>query len=632
MAQIPFPPGGPQVQAALQNPVRFPDQRLQQYAQGQQPTGQVPPPMAANELTIRNAQRQAASRQSAMQNNPQNSPTIFQQKDAEIAQARAAMQQAQQKEQQLGVIGALMAKKAQDLQAREAMGVAQLPVNPNMFTAMHGGVVFNDGGKVQRFNGLEGPSLVNVPNLLEEQEYKFYGSPRNKAEYNKVDLLRQIELLKPEEKAELLKPGTFGTTPDAYILRRRLQQLGYDVDPKTNRIKQLEMEGRNPITMEQRRALDSFSKGLFSRMTTPSQASVNTVEPETKKKEDTGRKESSKTTTPSGVAGLDIEGRIRRGLASVRGESDEQQRLMSDYQANLDEQYAAINKSNLTDAQKEAARKKVTDAMQAEYTDYTKGRDERMEKIRSALEGKKPDFLSGIISGLPSGAGLPGGPRVADVLAGAAKGLAGQQSEYEKRKQEAILYAARAKEEFAKADMFEKRGQRAEAQAAEDRAQTLADKAATRETQALGIKERSITALLNREDIKQNYERTVAEKAVTAQLDYDSKVALERLKASLQPREVSFYNQILAAFNSGDPKRIQAAKDALTAMGASKLDPNKGNVTESQLRKAYDAAMLKWGTTIDTLNKPKPTYEEWKASSAGKGADTETLDFTGGLK
>ena len=74
---IPFPPGGPQVQAALQNPARFPDQRLQQYAQGQQPTGQVPPPMAANELTIRNAQRQAASRQSAMQNNPQNSPTVF---------------------------------------------------------------------------------------------------------------------------------------------------------------------------------------------------------------------------------------------------------------------------------------------------------------------------------------------------------------------------------------------------------------------------------------------------------------------------------------------------------------------------------------------------------------------------
>ncbi|NBU93540.1 MAG: hypothetical protein EBS18_03140, partial [Actinobacteria bacterium] len=166
MAQIPFPSGGPQVQAALQNPARFPDQRLQQYAQGQQPTGQVPPPMAANELAIRNAQRQAASRQSAMQNNPQNSPTIFQQKDAEIAQARAAMQQAQQKEQQiqqkeqqLGVMGALMAKKAQDLQAREAMGVAQLPVNPDMFTAMDGGIVFSGGGHVERYAA--GGSMAN---------------------------------------------------------------------------------------------------------------------------------------------------------------------------------------------------------------------------------------------------------------------------------------------------------------------------------------------------------------------------------------------------------------------------------------------------------------------------------------
>ena len=168
MAQIPFPPGGPQVQAALQNPARFPDQRLQQYAQGQQPTGQVPPPMAANELTIRNAQRQAASRQSAMQNNPQNSPTVFQQKDMELqqkAQQLAAMQQQmqqqmQQKEQQLGVAGALMAKKAQDLQARE-QGIAALSLPQNMFTAMNGGVVFNRGGGVQGYasRGLVMPDL-----------------------------------------------------------------------------------------------------------------------------------------------------------------------------------------------------------------------------------------------------------------------------------------------------------------------------------------------------------------------------------------------------------------------------------------------------------------------------------------
>jgi len=230
---IPFPPGGPQVQAALQNPARFPDQRLQEYAQGQQPTGQVPPPMAANELTIRNAQRQAASRQSAMQNNPQNSPTVFQQKDMELqqkAQQLAAMQQqmqqqmqqreqqTQQKEQQLGVIGALMAKKAQDLQAREAMGVAQLPVNPDMFTAMHGGIVFNGGGRVPGYasSGLVG-RYTPIKTPLEEMGFKQTEEPSTEEDYvntfeeNTRQRLRELESAEanarfsPEEKARRLE-------------------------------------------------------------------------------------------------------------------------------------------------------------------------------------------------------------------------------------------------------------------------------------------------------------------------------------------------------------------------------------------------------------------------------------------
>ena len=226
---IPFPPGGPQVQAALQNPARFPDQRLQQYAQGQQPTGQVPPPMAANELTIRNAQRQAASRQSAMQNNPQNSPTVFQQKDMELqqkAQQLAAMQQqmqqqmqqreqqTQQKEQQLGVIGALMAKKAQDLQAREAMGVAQLPVNPDMFTAMHGGIVFNRGGGVQGYasRGLvadEDFRMANAePQLLSEEVLPELDPLQKRIAEMKAARERRLvglrsAMLSPQEKEEL---------------------------------------------------------------------------------------------------------------------------------------------------------------------------------------------------------------------------------------------------------------------------------------------------------------------------------------------------------------------------------------------------------------------------------------------
>ena len=172
-----------QTQAALQNPAQFPDQRLQQYAAGQppQPTGQVPPGPggpAGLELTSRNAQRQAAARASAMQNDPSQSPTIFQQKDAQMAQQAQMMQQKemqlaqmmQQKEAQiakkeraLGIIGALMARN----QPRMS-GIAQLPMRPDMYTAMDGGIVFKAGGGVPRIDmsGRAGPlSLEDLMDL-----------------------------------------------------------------------------------------------------------------------------------------------------------------------------------------------------------------------------------------------------------------------------------------------------------------------------------------------------------------------------------------------------------------------------------------------------------------------------------
>lgn len=311
---------------------------------------------------------------------------------------------------------------------------------------------------------------------------------------------------------------------------------------------------------------------------------------------------------------------MRRGLASVRGESDKQERLVGDIQRNLEEQYEAIDKSNLSDAQKEAARKKVTDAMQAEYAEYTTGRESRQKAVADALRGKKPGMFAGIASALPSG-----NVSLADVLAGAAKGVTAERGRYRDADKEAALYMARAQEESAKADMLEKRGQRAEAQAAEDRAQTLLDKATTRRLQGLGVKKEGIASLLQREDAQQAIERAIAEKAVTAQLDYDTKVQLERLKASLQPREVSFYNQVLAAFNSGDPKRIQAAKDALSAMSLSKPTTKTGEITPAQLRRSYDNEMRTWDTN---LKGPRPTFEQWKARSEGSGEDV--VDFTGG--
>ena len=609
MAHTPLSPSG--VVNALQNVAKFTDKRLQQYAAGapRQPSGQVQPGptgQAAQELNTRGMQRQAAQNDQAIKNDPSKGPTTFQriqQKEREL----------QQREQQLGLVSALMAKRVQDMQMRDTAGVGSLPLDT--FNAFDGGIVFSGGGAVQRFNGLQG------------------SQPRNRAEANLEDLLAQIELLPDRE--NILAEGNIGKLlgfsekPDAYVLRRKLQERGYTVDPKTNKIKQLEEKGgisgtgARPLTKEERATTEFIQKQmqanpsffrtfLENRMGAPAPQQSNAGpenQPVSTPNKTPSSASSNKTNTSSGVAGLDIEGRIRRGLASVRGESDEQKRLVGDIQRNLDEQYKAIDESNLTDAQKEAARKKVTDAMQAEYGEYTKGRESRQTAIAEALRGKKPGMFAGIASALPSG-----NASFADVLVGAAKGVTAERGRYRDADKEAALYMARAQEESAKADMLEKRGQRAEAQAAEDRAQALLDKATTRRLQGLGVKKEGIAALLQREDKLQADERAIAEKAITAQLDIESKIMLERLKASLQPKEVSFYNQVLAAFNSGDPKRIQAAKDMLSAMRS-----NTGAITDAQLRRSYDAEMRTW----DQIKGPRPTFEQWKARSEGSSEDVD---------
>lgn len=131
-----------QTQAALQNKARFPDQKLQQYASGRppQPTGQVTPPMAGGELAQRGADRQAFQNEAAMQADPSGRPPVL---------AEKAMQ-LQQQEQQLGMLAAMLAKKEQDIAARE-QGIATLPMRPDMFTAMNGGIVFSGGGGVLGF-------------------------------------------------------------------------------------------------------------------------------------------------------------------------------------------------------------------------------------------------------------------------------------------------------------------------------------------------------------------------------------------------------------------------------------------------------------------------------------------------
>lgn len=213
MSQIPFNPM--QSQAAIQNPARFPDQKLQQYAAGKppQPTGQVTPQMAGQELAQRGAERQAISRNAAMQNDPKNSPTIFQQLMMKEQMVNQQAQAIQQKEQQLGMAGAMLSKKAQDLAERER-GIAALPMRPDMFTAMDGGIVFSGGGGVQGFKGGGDMSARIAEGFTErEDEPSTLGSsgvsPRDlmaliRKRMESIDEAEKTAMLSPEEK-ELMR-------------------------------------------------------------------------------------------------------------------------------------------------------------------------------------------------------------------------------------------------------------------------------------------------------------------------------------------------------------------------------------------------------------------------------------------
>jgi len=529
---IPFPPGGPQVQAALQNPARFPDQRLQQYAQGQQPTGQVPPPMAANELTIRNAQRQAASRQSAMQNNPQNSPTVFQQKDMELqqkAQQLAAMQQQmQQKEQQLGVVGALMAKKAQDLQAREAMGVAQLPVNPNMFTAMDGGIVFNGGGQVQRFNGQTGsqprstigysglqfnPMGVNVP-----ERPQLTSSSRDER-----DLFEELE--------EKVRTGT--ATPSE---RRRYNSL---------RALSLDMYGsrRSPST-----DVPDYTQDIAGKdFTYPTRAVQDKTTDD--KKETTGKKGSGESTgqrvptTPQSNIFKEYMSMVAPYAVTPESVQQYRQGILG----SLGRMREGYDKSQLTPEQRAAIEKEERDRLAQEYADYTKGRSERMEKIRSSLEGEAPSVWSKLAAGLPTDTR---GMRLGTGIASIAKGYVGKEDEYEKRKREAAKYMAEADELAARADLAEKRGQTAagrQLSAAEDLRRKQA-------YELLGISEsayrQGVGALMSDEQAEQQKRLSMAMGAAGADVSARQQERLKLLE--LQNQRPSALQERLALFKS-DP-------------------------------------------------------------------------------
>jgi hypothetical protein len=526
----------------LQNPARFPDQRLQQYAQGQQPTGQVPPPMAANELTIRNAQRQAASRQSAMQNNPQNSPTVFQQKDMELqqkAQQLAAMQQQmqqqmQQKEQQLGVAGALMAKKAQDLQARE-QGIAALSLPQNMFTAMNGGVVFNGGGRVQRFNGQTGsqprstigysglqfnPMGVNVP-----ERPQLTSSSRDER-----DLLEELE--------EKVRTGT--ATPSE---RRRYNAL---------RALSLDMYGSRRSSSSD---VPDYTQDIAGKdFTYPTRAIQDKTTGD--KKETTKSTAGATSAAKAGIGSLPNRPSFEQNLETLRPyleRSPEETLYSRALAATYNQIEEAVRKGKIS----EDDAKKIMEAKKAElatqYADYTKGRGERMEKTRTALEGEAPTFQERVGRGL---ARLPAdlrGVRLGGALAAIAGGASEVDADYRKRKLAAAKYMAEAEELNAKADLLEQRGQTDAAERARDAAEKRAKEGAALEVTGLQTKASGIQSLLTPATTERGRIATAAGQLFGAELDEESKKRLLAEQAKYrEPRAPSALQERLALFKS-DP-------------------------------------------------------------------------------
>ena len=518
MAQIPFSP--PQVQAALQNPTRFPDQKLQQYARGQQPTGQVSPMMAQQEMATRNQERQAFQRQQAMQNNPENSPTVFQQKDMQLQQA---MQALQQKEQQLGLAGAMLAKKQQDLAARE-QGIAALPVNPNMFTAMDGGIVFSSGGAVQRFNGL-GPSTVeNRPILTNEGLV--------------ADFKRLFNYL-----------GVPWTSFEEGMARTK--------------------EGQEAL----RKRVESFSEVPLTGSRAEAPSTTPREEPAKAKSTSPASGQRAQTsTTPTADYGT----RYMRMMAPYRGESEEQQGLASNIQSSIQREIAAINNSQLSEKDKADARKKVIDEMTAEYGEYTKGREARRGDIAESLRGKPADIWQGIAAGLPT---ETRGVRLAGLMAGLAKGVAGERGRADEREREARMFLAKAAEEDARADLAERRGQRKEADAAELRAQQLRNEAADRMSRVERTGREGIAALLSRADKRAEDETRMAGKAAELTLGFEMELAKLREQARLRPQDAT--TLALNWLAGGTPEQKKAA-EMFVNRGAS----GRGEMSEGQIAKA----------------------------------------------
>lgn len=152
----------------------MPIQVVMQYANGANPD--VPPYVALGELQRRKKMEQDAKQSAAMQQNPQQQPTVKQ-----------------------GIEQALR-PPAPPAPPPEAQGVASLPA-PNMAQGFaNGGIVaFDDGGRVERYQGLTDGSMVGGARMnisgRPPEDRSFFGenSPFRVTQKDDRELLQELE-------------------------------------------------------------------------------------------------------------------------------------------------------------------------------------------------------------------------------------------------------------------------------------------------------------------------------------------------------------------------------------------------------------------------------------------------------
>jgi hypothetical protein len=564
-----------QSQAALQNPARFPDQKLQQYAAGKppQPSGQVTSDMAQQELASRGQERQAAQRQQAMQNNPKNSPTIYQ-------QLMMKEQAIQQKEQQLGMASEMMNRKAQELAERER-GIGALPIRSDMFTAMDGGIVFSGGGAVQRFDGRQGST---VGFLADPRSQMYTNAGENVVEEAKAKLAR-LESLLPTTSSEQARTA----------LLTEIASLRNTVS-KYSRVPSTTGEPEPTIYAPEPKKEGKKDEGKKSPSTTGATSLPNLGDITSGLYDKYMGRMAPFMATPADVA--ESRAGIRGQLAGVSSAAEQARPLGSsgmspnDLMALIRKRMESIDEAEktamLSPEEKELMRFKNTQEMQKEYDEYARGRGERQQKVAEAIRGKDPevlDFLMAMAAGGP-------GKTLAETLSRMVPGAAKLRVEQQAREMAAAKFLAEAEEKAAQADLAEKRGQRDVA------AKLLQDEQALR-LKAFEIKQgaartgiQGLAAMQESQDRQASETRRAQEAAerqalelrkyeeaperAKAQAEYEAKLRREGRVPGVDER---LYDDL----TSNDPVRVNRAKTYLSGRyntGA------RGQLTELQVAKA----------------------------------------------